>query len=592
MEHHSLTLLVDIALSIIFATMFAIIAKAFKQPLVLGYVVAGLVIGPLFGPYVGGKLTIGYVKSEESIELISEIGLILLLFIIGLEIDLKELARMGKSMFALGVLQFFLGVAAAWFVFRSFFPPAPGNFDLLYFAIALSLSSTMIVVKLLHDKFEISTVAGRLTIGVLVLQDIWAILFMGIQPDLQDPQILNVLTSLVKGIALVAFSFLISRFILSKLFLFAASKPELVLITSIAWCFFLCGVAEKLELSKEMGALIAGVSIAAFPYGADVISKLSGIRDFFITLFFVALGMKIQAPSASDLGLAFLAVGFVLVSRVLIIAPTVFLSGKGLRAGIVAGLNLAQISEFSLVILALGVQKEHIGKDLQAIVLTSMIIASIISTYVILFNDKIARGIISFLSIFGVKENKEPLESQVTGETKRDIVVLGYFRIAQGLIDGIEEDKPSWLKRILVVDFNPIYRQTLESKGIRWAYGDLANPESLHHLGIEEARYIVCTVSDMILKGTTNRRLLESLKSICRHHQPKIILTTDDPKEAEVLRNNGAAHVIVPGKISGLSLFTELSGMVDVNGSVSIAKSAKAKPKKTTSNKKKVQKAK
>lgn len=592
MEHHSLTLLVDIALSIIFATFFAIIAKAFKQPLVLGYVIAGLIIGPLFGPYVGGQLTIGYVKSEESIELISEIGLILLLFIIGLEIDLKELARMGKSMFALGVIQFFLGVGAAWFAFRTFFPPAPGNFDLLYFAIALSLSSTMIVVKLLHDKFEISTVAGRLTIGVLVLQDIWAILFMGIQPDLQDPQILNVLGSLAKGIVLVAVAFAVSRFILSYLFLFAASKPELVLITSIAWCFFLCGVAEKLELSKEMGALIAGVSIAAFPYGADVISKLSGIRDFFITLFFVALGMKIQAPSASDLGLAFLAVGFVLVSRVLIIAPTVFFSGKGLRAGIVAGLNLAQISEFSLVILALGVQKEHIGKDLQAIVLTSMIIASIISTYVILFNDKIARGIISFLSLFGVKENKEPLESQVTGETKRDIVVLGYFRIAQGLIDGIEDDKPSWLKRMLVVDFNPIYRQTLESKGIRWAYGDLANPESLHHLGIEEARYIVCTVSDMILKGTTNRRLLESLKSICRHHQPKIILTTDDPKEAEVLRNNGAAHVIVPGKISGLSLFTELSQMVDINGSTTIVKSAKAKPKKTASNKKKVKKTK
>ncbi|PNV75383.1 cation:proton antiporter [Leptospira inadai] len=563
MDHNSLSLLTDIALSIIFATLFSHIAKLFQQPLILGYVCAGLVIGPLFGPMIDAKLGIGYVHSEESIELISEIGLILLLFIIGLEIDLKELARMGRSMFALGTIQFFVGAVLAWFAFKKFFPTGTGNFDLLYFAIALSLSSTMIVVKLLHDKFEISTIPGRLTIGVLVLQDIWAILFMGIQPDLQDPRILNVMTSLLKGLALVGFAFAISRYFLSRLFLFAAAKPELILITSIAWCFLLCGIAEKAELSKEMGALIAGVSIAAFPYGVDVISKLSGIRDFFITLFFVALGMKIQAPTSTDLWIAILAVGFVILSRVIIVAPTVFFSGKGLRAGIIAGLNLAQISEFSLVILALGVQKEHIGKELQATVLTSMILASIVSTYVILFNDKIARGILSVLSVFGVRETREPLESQVTGDPKRDIVLLGYFRIAQGLIEGIERDRPSWLKRILVVDFNPIYRQTLESKGIRWAYGDLAHPESLHHLGIEEARYVVCTISDMILKGTTNRRLLESLKSICRHQQPEIILTTDDPKEAEVLRNKGASHVVIPGRLSGFSLFAELKEMVE-----------------------------
>ncbi|TGK21195.1 potassium transporter Kef [Leptospira fluminis] len=586
MDHHSVSLLTDIALSIIFATLFSHIAKVFKQPLVLGYVLAGLAIGPLFGPFIDSKLGIGYVHGEESIELISEIGLILLLFIIGLEIDLKELARMGLSMFVLGIVQFFVGVAFAWFAFESVFSKGSGNFDLLYFAIALSLSSTMIVVKLLHDKFEISTVPGRLTIGVLVLQDIWAILFMGIQPDLQDPRILNVTTSLLKGTALVVFAFVISRYLLSRLFLAAAAKPELILITSIAWCFLLCGIAEKAELSKEMGALIAGVSIAAFPYGADVISKLSGIRDFFITLFFVALGMKIQTPDFDDLRIAFLAVGFVILSRVLIVAPTVFLSGKGLRAGIIAGLNLAQISEFSLVILALGVQKEHIGKELQAIVLTSMILASIVSTYVILFNDKIARGILSFLSVLGIREAREPLESQVTGEPKRDIVLLGYFRIAQGLIEGIEKERPSWLKRILVVDFNPIYRQTLESKGIRWAYGDLAHPESLHHLGIEEARYVVCTISDMILKGTTNRRLLESLKSICRDHQPQFILTTDDIAEAGVLKNNGASHVIVPGRLSGLSLFTDLKEMVEGNRNTLISEKGD-KRKSATSKKKK-----
>lgn len=123
--------------------------------------------------------------------------------------------------------------------------------------------------------------------------------------------------------------------------------------------------------------------------------------------------------------------------------------------------------------------------------------------------------------------------------------------------------KPEWLNRILIVDFNPVFRRFLEAKGIRWAYGDLANPETLHHLGIEDARYVICTISDMILKGTTNRRLLESIKGICHHTQPSIILTTDDVQEAEVLIESGAAHVIVPGRISGMSLFKEMKTIVD-----------------------------
>ncbi|OOV47272.1 potassium transporter Kef [Leptospira kirschneri serovar Pomona] len=582
MEHHSLSLLNDIALSIIFATFFSHIARITKQPLILGYVAGGLLLGPNLG--------LSLVINEESIELISEIGLILLLFIIGLEIDLKELARMGKSMFVLGIVQFVFCVLFGLFFFQWILAGSTGRFDLLYFAIALAISSTMIVVKLLHDKFEVSTIAGRLTIGVLVLQDIWAIIFMGVQPNLQNPQILKIAGSLGIGLVLICVSFLISRFFLSKLFHAAASKPELILITSIAWCFLLCGFAEKAGLSKEMGALVAGVSIAAFPYGADVIAKLSGIRDFFITLFFVALGMKIPIPSIQILSVSLIAVVFVIFSRVITVATPVYLSGKGLRAGIVAGLNLAQISEFSLVILSLGMGYGHISKELESTVLTSMILASVVSTYIILFNDPISRFILKILNMVGLKEKEDEedqTESHITGQSKRDIVILGYFRIAQGLLEGIEREKPEWLNRILIVDFNPVFRQSLEAKGIRWAYGDLANPETLHHLGIEEAKYVICTISDMILKGTTSRRLLESLKVICHRTQPSIILTTDDVQEAEILVKSGAAHVIVPGRISGMSLFKEMKTIVDHSkGAMEDIKKKKPIRKKVSSNSK------
>ncbi|MDL5245672.1 cation:proton antiporter [Leptospira weilii] len=573
MEHQSLSLLNDIALSIIFATLFSHIARITKQPLILGYVAGGLLLGPNLG--------LSLVVNKESIELISEIGLILLLFIIGLEIDLKELARMGKSMFILGIVQFVFCVLLGLLFFREILANFSGKFDLLYFAIALAISSTMIVVKLLHDKFEVSTIAGRLTIGVLVLQDIWAIIFMGIQPSLQDPQILKIVSSLGVGSVLVCVSFLISRFFLSRLFQAAASKPELILITSIAWCFLLCGFAERAGLSKEMGALIAGISIAAFPYGADVIAKLSGIRDFFITLFFVALGMKIPIPSSQIISVSLVAVVFVIFSRVLTVATPVYFSGRGLRAGIVTGLNLAQISEFSLVILSLGMGYGHISKELESTVLTSMILASVVSTYIIFFNDPISRFILRLLGIIGLKEEKRT-ESYTNGRPKRDIVILGYFRIAQSLLEEIEREKPEWLNRILIVDFNPVFRGFLEAKGIRWAYGDLANPETLHHLGIEDARYVICTISDMILKGTTNRRLLESIKGICHHTQPSIILTTDDVEEAEVLVKSGAAHVIVPGRISGMSLFKEMKTIVNhsKNDTANVPLKSKKKPLK------------
>ncbi|WP_082295819.1 cation:proton antiporter [Leptospira santarosai] len=581
MEHHSLSLLNDIALSIIFATLFAHIARITKQPLILGYVAGGLLLGPNLG--------LGLVINEESIELISEIGLILLLFIIGLEIDLKELARMGKSMFLLGIIQFVFCVLFGLLFFREILFSFSGKFDLLYFAIALAISSTMIVVKLLHDKFEVSTIAGRLTIGVLVLQDIWAIIFMGIQPSLQDPQILKIVSSLGVGSVLVCVSFLISRFFLSRLFQAAASKPELILITSIAWCFLLCGLAERAGLSKEMGALIAGISIAAFPYGADVIAKLSGIRDFFITLFFVALGMKIPIPSIQIISVSLIAVVFVIFSRVITVATPVYFSGRGLRAGIVTGLNLAQISEFSLVILSLGMGYGHISKELESTVLTSMILASVVSTYIIFFNDPISRFVLRLLGTIGLKE-EDRVEFHTDGRPKRDIVILGYFRIAQSLLEEMEREKPEWLNRILIVDFNPVFRRSLEAKGIRWAYGDLANPETLHHLGIEDARYVICTISDMILKGTTNRRLLESIKGICRHTQPSIILTTDDAQEAETLIENGAAHVVVPGKISGISLFKEMKTIVD--HSKSGIENVPVETKKKRSNKQVVSKSK
>ena len=542
-----LTLLTDIALGIIFAALAAHAARLLRQPLILGYVLGGVLLGSHLG--------FGLVTNDESIQLISEIGLILLLFIIGLEINLRDLVKMGRPMFTLGIAQCVVSVLLGLATFGPLGRRLGlARYDLIYLAVALALSSTLIVVKLLHDKFEIHTVAGRLTVGVLVLQDVWAIAFMAFQPNLLDPQLGSILKSLGLGALVLVASFAASRHLLSRLFRAANKSPELVLITSIAWCFAVSGLAERAGLSKEMGALIAGMSIAAFPYGADVIAKLSGVRDFFVTLFFVSLGLKVPEPTWSLLGMSLLIAAFVVLSRLLSIVPTAYFLRIGLRNGFVTALNLSQISEFSLVILTLGAGYGHVSGDLPVMLLSAMLVTSILATYIITFNDTLARGLLRMVSWMHVAENGGRQEKARDGaDQKRDIVLLGCFRAGRAFLETVAERAPQLKDRILVVDFNAALKDELEALGFRWVYGDISHPETLQHLGIDEASFVICSISDTFLKGITNRRLLGHLRRIAP--AARLVMAAEEQREAEVLLEEGAQHVIVFGRLSGIRMF-------------------------------------
>ena len=545
---HDVTLLRDIALGIVFAALLAHVARVIRQPLILGYIAGGVLLSP--------RLGLGLVTSVESIELISEIGLILLLFIIGLEIDLRELRRLGRSMLALGVGQFainaLLGLAFfAWLGYR----PGGGNFDLLYLTIVISLSSTLIVVKLLRDKFELKVLSGRLTLGVLVVQDVWAILFMAVQPSIADPGVVRIAGSIAGGAVLVGVAFLASRYALARLFEASARRPELVLISSVAWCFIVSGIAERLGLSREMGALIAGLSISAYPYGSDVISKVTGVRDFFVTLFFVALGMQVPVPNATILGQAALIVAFVFVSRFVAVVPTTYFLREGLYAGTVTALNLAQISEFSLVILKLGADYGHVSDRASAVVLTAMILTSLVSPYVIGANDRIARIMLRPFERLARRRQRAGGPAP-DAHPAREIVLLGHFRIAQAVLDRVEQLAPHLKERITLVDYDATRGRAVMARGFRWEYGDLANPDALEHLGMEQARIVVTTISDTFLKGISTRRLVATLRRLAP--QATIVMTGEEKTDAEDLLRAGADHVLVPGEITGERILTLL----------------------------------
>jgi Kef-type K+ transport system membrane component KefB len=542
-------LLSNVGLCIVVAAVLAVIASRWKQPSILAYLAAGVLIGPEIG--------LQWITDQQTIEVMSEVGLILLLFMIGLEIDLKKLRAAGKPVIITGILQFMLCAALGWLAFSVLGfrlgdqEAMGGRFGLAYIAATTALSSTLIVVKLLYDKFELDTLPGRITLGVLVFQDIWAIILLALQPNLHTPQVGPLAASFGKGIILVVVSLLLSRYLLPSLFRSIAKLPELMLLASLAWCFFISGGAHLAGLSREMGALIAGVALSTFPYNLDVIAKVTSIRDFFVTLFFVALGMKIPVPSANLVVFAMAASFFLIASRFVAIFPVLYMMGYGHRVSLLPAINLSQLSEFSLVIASLGLAWGHIDNQLVSLMILIFVITSTASTYMIQFSYPLYRLLGRGLTHIGVRDI-DAQEEQSEGRadhTGRRLVFLGFFREASSILHELElrstdGDRHLSLDDVLVIDFNPEVHAELRRRRIHCIYGDIAHMDTLHHADIHPAELIVSTIPNAILKGTTNARLLEQMRRLCP--QAKVIVTAEGIHQALDLYRQGADYVLIP----------------------------------------------
>ena len=497
-------ILLQIAYAIVLATTFAFVAKVLRQPVILGYIAAGVLLGETVGLHI---------ISGETIEPIAELGLILLLFMIGLEIDLKKLRQTGAAVAAAGLLQVPIATVIGIGVFSTLGFTGLGP---LYLAFACALASTMIVVKLLYDRFELDTTAGRVMLGILVFQDIWAILFLALQPNLHDPAISILVLSFLKGALLVAFSLLISKQVLPALFKAVAKVPELMVLGALAWCFGIVLLSAQLGLSTAMGALIAGVSLSTFPYNLDVIAKVVSLRDFFITLFFVSLGTKIGRPTAEVMTVALIGSAFVVLSRFATITPILGGFGKGSRVSFISALDLSQVSEFSLVIVTLGVSLAQIDARVLDVVLWMLVITSVLSTYAIVHSHAIYKAMSPVLKLVGFRDADTHLREH-THDEARPIVFLGFARQASSLLEEMIRRDPSVVDRIAVVDFNPEVRDGLEKRRVKVIYGDISHADTLHHANVPEAKVILSTIPDSVLKGTSNIRILRQLRAMAPH---------------------------------------------------------------------------
>ena len=521
------SLVQDIGISLLAAGALGVIFTRLKIPSIAAFLLAGVIIGP-----IGLKL----VTDPVNIDTIAQLGFILLLFLIGLEIDFKKILGSGKPIIVTGLLQYPLtilfGVLATKLMLMLGIGGsllAESSHAALYLGVVIAGSSTLLVVKLFQEHFELDTVPGRLSLGILIFQDIWVIIVILIQPNLQNPEIGLIAMSFLGIILLTLFTVIVALSFVGRAFSWIAKTPEMSLLGALAWCFIVVFVGVNLDnifeatygrnfhmaVGSGMAALIAGASIANLPSATEIITKVATVKDFFITLFFVALGVSIPMPESADvIILAVVLAVIAIVARQLIFFPLFYFTGVDQRNAEVSSVRLAQISEFGLVVAFLGVKLGHLSPALTSAVIFAFVITALATPLMYGKAYEIHGWIRPALEKVGFKAPPELAREE--GRVFK-LALLGFHRDASSLLYNLSQSDPELVRDTLVVDFNVALHPAIAATGATVRYGDLANPETLHHLGLAETRVIVSTIPDDLLRGVDNAELVHMVREMAPH---------------------------------------------------------------------------
>ncbi|MBI5147967.1 MAG: cation:proton antiporter [Parcubacteria group bacterium] len=525
----------EIAVILMIAGGFALVGRFLKQPPILAYILTGVVAGPL------GYLAL---DSRETLEIMSRIGITLLLFLVGVEMNITGLKNVGKAAAIVGLGQVAFTAVIGFFVvqFLGFSTIAS-----IYIAVALTFSSTIIVVKLLSEKKDLHSLYGRLMVGVLLIQDLLALIALvflaGFGVSGSNPGVFNFLVVFLKGAVLFAAIFFFGKNILPALIKRIAKSQELLFLLSIAWAL---GVAYLFSsswvgLSLEIGGFLAGIALSFSAEHFQIHSRIRPLRDFFIIIFFIVLGSTIALGDISGVWptVAVLSL-FVLIGNPLIVMILMGVLGYKKRTSFLSGITMAQISEFSFVLMQLGRGVGHFGENEVSIITLVGIITITGSTYLIIYGDRLYSLLSPFLSIF---EKKQPKEKALTEKRWQEHIILaGAHRLGQHLLTVLPKEE------VIIVDFNPDVVEKLGSEGFHVVYGDIADEEIQDDVHIFDARIVISTVPDV----NDNLFLLNRVK---KHFPasagPKIIMTAMEEWEARLLYEEGADYVILPHFIGG-----------------------------------------
>ncbi len=526
-----MTLFTEIALIIVIAAAAGFVAHLLNQPTMLGFIVAGLGIG------AWGALELSRL---ESIGSLASIGVALLLFIVGLEMDFRYLKHVGIPSLVVGLGQVIFTFAAGFFIltFLGF-----SNLASLYIAAALTFSSTIIGVKLLSEKRELSSLHGRIAVGVLLVQDAVAVLALIFLSGLgAEISYAGFVKTALLGSGFIGLTVLASK-LLPKILDLIGSSTEMLYLFSLAWVL---GVATLVAsplvgLSIEIGGLLAGLALAGSSEHYQIASRLRPLRDFFLILFFVGLGASLMG--SADFSLSMPAVWlslFVLVGNPLIVMVIMGLLGYASRTSLMTGLVLAQISEFSLILVALGYKLGHLTQNEVALVTLIGIITIFLSAYLFNYGEKIYRGLKPLLKIFELR--KSIVESEeIPLELTEHVVLVGAHRMGSGIIRALTRGG----LKFAVVDLNPFLVKSWKGKNVPAIYGDITDSDIQELVGLNQARLVISTAPDM----KDNLTILSLLKE--RNPKGRVILTGDSEYEAKTLYAAGADYVILPHFLGG-----------------------------------------
>jgi len=531
----------ELSIIIVLVAFISIIMRLIRQPLIIGYILAGIIASPLI---------LNLSSTGETLETFSHIGIAFLLFLVGLHLNPKFIKDVGTVSLYTGLGQviftFFGGLIIGYFL----------GFDLLtssYISIALTFSSTIIIMKLLSDKNDIESLYGKITVGFLLVQDLVVVLLLMVLTSLDGGSFTDIaINTLIKGVGLLIIVFFFSYIVFPKLQNFVTKSQEFLFVTSLGWCFALAALFEYAGFSIEIGALLAGVTLSMNPAHYQITSRVKPLRDFFLIIFFVFLGTQMQFSNIT----LFISPIIIYSILVLIGAPIIVMILMGLlgyskRNSFLVSSAIAQISEFSFILIALGVNLGHISRDILSLITVVGLITIAGSTYFIMYSENIYRFLSKSLSIFE-RKGKRVDEHTYHKDKDYSVILLGHNRVGSDILNYLKKAK----EKTLVVDFNPQTVIKLSKEGVDTRYGDASDIELLDDINFRNSKMIISTIPNI----ETNLLLIDEIRKL--NKRAIIIVIAQQMNEALRLYESGATYVLLPHLLGGKHIAT----MIDSHG--------------------------
>jgi Kef-type K+ transport system membrane component KefB len=525
-----LTVFYEVAAILALAAAIGAVSLLLRQPLIVAYLVTGIVAGPA---------VLNWVTARDAVDLLARLGIALLLFVVGLKLDLHIIRTVGPVALITGLGQV-LFTSAFGFLIALAFGMTP--LTALYVAVALTFSSTIIIVKLLSDKREVDSLHGRIAIGFLIVQDIVVVAVLlglaAIGGEGETNLGLQALSVLAKGVLLIVVLALLVRFAFPLLLRALARHPELLLLSAVAWALGLAALGETLGLSKEVGAFLAGVSLASTPYRELIAARLTSLRDFLLLFFFIDLGARIDMGSlGSDIPAAAVFSVFVLIGNPLIVMIIMGVMRYRARIGFLAGLTVAQISEFSLVLAAVGLSVGHITEDTVGLITLVGMITISASTYMITYSHPLYSRLAPWLRIFERRSVRKREELAEEADADIGVIVFGLGRFGSGVVQALHEGG----QKVLAVDYDPqIVRSNSGEEDYLVRYGDAEDVEYIGTLPLHKAKWVVSTLRDTDI----DRTLIQAVRQ--HGFRGQVAVAAHTVADLKALENSDVDLILVP----------------------------------------------